>query len=46
MICYYWYFLDDNYKYQPEVYNGCHDISMMALGITELRNYNTEYKQR
>ena len=24
-ICYYWYFLDKNYKYEPYLCNGCHD---------------------
>ena len=35
MICHYWYFKDIGYKYEPEVCNGCHDISMM---VYELRN--------
>ena len=30
MICHYWYFLDNNCKYEPEVCNGCHNISMMV----------------
>ena len=30
MIFHYWYFKDIGYKYDPEVCNGCHDISMMA----------------
>ena len=23
IICYYWYFLDINFKFQPKVFNGC-----------------------
>ena len=30
MICHYWYFLNLNYTYEPEVCNGCHDMPMMA----------------
>ena len=25
-ICHYWYFLDKNFKYEPYLYNGCHDL--------------------
>ena len=43
MICHCWYFLDDNYKYEPDVCNGCHDTSMMAY---ELKKYcNNECKR-
>ena len=28
--CYYWYDLDNNYTYQPEECDACHDTSMMA----------------
>ena len=31
MICHYWYFLDCNYKYEPEVCDGCLDVSTMAF---------------
>ena len=24
-ICYYWYFLDKDFTFQPNVCNGCHD---------------------
>ena len=24
IICHYWYFLDINFNFQAEVYNGCH----------------------
>ena len=24
-ICYYWYFLDKDFMFQPNVCNGCHD---------------------
>ena len=33
MICPYWYFKDIGYKYEPHVYNGCHDLSMMVYDL-------------
>ena len=36
MTCHYWYFLDLDYKYEPEMCNWCHDISMMDY---ELENF-------
>ena len=35
MICYYWYFKDIGYKFEPYVCNKCHGISVMAY---ELKN--------
>ena len=26
-ICHYWCFKDIGYKFEPHVYNGCHDIN-------------------
>ena len=40
MICHYWYFLDDNYKYEPLVCNGCHDVSMMAYELENVAILN------
>ena len=25
-VCHYWYFLDEGFKFQPDVCNGCHDV--------------------
>ena len=36
MICHYWNFLDCNDKYEPEVYDDCHDISMMAYELENI----------
>ena len=47
MICHYWYFLDNSYKYEPEVWDSCHDISMMAYefeNITILNIKGVEYR--
>ena len=35
MICYYWYFKDIGYKYQPHVFNICHDLSMVVYDLSD-----------
>ena len=35
ILCYYWYFKDVGYKFQPYVCSGCHAVSLMAY---ELKN--------
>ena len=35
ILCYYWYFKDINFKFQPYICNGCHTVSVMAY---ELKN--------
>ena len=40
MICHYWYFLDSGYKYEPEVWNGCRDISMMVYELENIAILN------
>ena len=35
-ICYYWYFLDEEFKFQPDVWNGCHDVLMMSSNLNNL----------
>ena len=42
MVFHYWYFLDLNYTYEPEVCNECHDIPIMTY---ELEHCNTECKR-
>ena len=42
MICHYWYFLDLNYIYEPEVCNGCHDMSMMAYELENIALLNVK----
>ena len=36
IICHYWYFTDDGFKYQPYVCNRCHDFSM---GVQNLNDF-------
>ena len=33
MICYYWYFKDIGYKYEPYVCNVCHDLLMVVYDL-------------
>ena len=35
MICNYYYFKDIGFKYQPYVYNGCHDFSMTVQNLSD-----------
>ena len=34
-ICYYWYFLDKNFKYQPYLCIGCHDLMQKAINFND-----------
>ena len=40
MNCYYWYDLDNNYTYQPEECDACHDTSMMAYELENISILN------
>ena len=33
IICHYWYFKDISYKYQPNICNGCYDLSMVVYDL-------------
>ena len=33
-ICHYWYFLNYSFKFQPIVYNRCHDLLMMTINLS------------
>ena len=35
MICHYWYFKDVGIKYQPCVFNGCHDFNMIVQNVSD-----------
>ena len=32
-ICHYWYFLDEGFKYEPNLCNGCHDLMQKAMNF-------------
>ena len=44
MICHYWNFKDIDCKFEPEVYNECHDISLMAYELENIAILNTKGK--
>ena len=35
-ICPYWYFLDKGFKFKRNICNGCHDVLMMSMNLTEI----------
>ena len=35
-VCHYWYFLDKDFKYQPYLCNGCHDLMKKALNFNDV----------
>ena len=35
-ICHYWYFLDKNFKYDPYLCNGCHDLMQKAINFNNV----------
>ena len=39
-ICHYWYFLNYNFKFQPNVCNRCHDLLMMCMNLSDIAILN------
>ena len=35
-ICHYWYFLDKNFKYEPYLCNGCHDLVQKPINFNDV----------
>ena len=35
-ICGYWYFKDIGFKYEPYLYNGCHDLMQKAMTFNNI----------
>ena len=35
-ICHYWYFQNIDFKYEPYLYNGCHDLMQKALSFNNV----------
>ena len=42
MLCYYWYFNDVGFKFEPHVCNKCHDVSMTAYELKNIAILNTK----
>ena len=36
----YWYFLDEGFTFQPDVYNGCYDVLMMSSNLNDIAILN------
>ena len=35
-VCHYWYFLRENFNYEPYLCNGCHDLMQKAMLLSFL----------
>ena len=35
-ICHYWYFKDIGFKYEPYLWNGCHDLMQKAMSFKNI----------
>ena len=35
-ICHYWSFLNKGFKFQPNVYDRCHDLLMMPMSLSDI----------
>ena len=35
-ICYYWYFKDIGFKYEPYLCNGCHSLMQKAMNFNDV----------
>ena len=42
MVCHYWLF-NHGFKFQHPVCNGCHDLTMLCLNLSDLTIYFTRY---
>ena len=39
-ICHYWYFLNKGFNFQSNVCNGCHDLLMMSMNLSDIAFLN------
>ena len=40
IICHYWYFKSNGYRFEPHVCNGCYDILMVACELKSITILN------
>ena len=40
MLCFYWCFKSIGYKFQPYIFNACHDLSMMVYYLDDFMILN------
>ena len=39
-ICYYWYFLNFSFTFQPNIGNRCHNLLMMSINLSDIAILN------
>ena len=39
-VCQYCYFLSKGFEFKPNVFNGCHDLLMMCMNLTNIAVLN------
>ena len=39
-ICHYWYFLNNSFKFQPNVCNRCYDLWVMTINLSDIAILN------
>ena len=39
-IRHYWYFLNKDFKFQPNICNRCHDLLMMSMNLSDIAILN------
>ena len=39
-ICHYWYLLNDNFTFQPNVCNRSHELLMMSMNLSDIPTLN------
>ena len=39
-VCHYWHFLNYSFKFQPNVWNNCHDLLMMSVNLSDIAILN------
>ena len=42
ILCHYWYLLDKEFKFQQDVCNGCHDVLMMYMNLSDIAILNIQ----
>ena len=41
-VCHCWYFLNKGFKFQVNVCNGCHDLLVLSMNLTNIDILNIE----
>ena len=41
--CHYFYFLKKGFRFQPNVYNVCHDLLMISMNLSDIATLNIKF---